>query len=170
MYMNPPATMETLKFFPLRDMSGSKATNSMITVMGAKQKINNVAIVATILDTFRFRMETLSTCASLVVLFLQLVLLRSWTDRITVLIATITNAHRGIKKLLIAKVNISTCSLSSVKTIPTKVLFFKKENLLPNLLTTYTGAALNVKMMKIHAVVTPALPGVIRFFTCVNMI
>lgn len=139
-----------------------------MTVMGAKQTINKVAMVTTIFDTFILRLETLSAWTLLVVLFLHSELLRSLADKTTVLMATITNEHRGIKKLLTAKVNLSTCSLSSRNVSPIVVLFFKKEYFMPSLLTTYMGVALNERMTKIHTVITPDRSGVIICLTCIE--
>lgn len=75
-------------------------------------------------------------------------------------VATITNAVRGMKKLLNKKASFSTRSLLCLKMSPNTVVFLIGENLWPSLLTTYTGALLKVKMKKMAATQIAVLFGV----------
>lgn len=122
-------------------------------------------IATTILATFKLRVAILSEWASVKFVCLHFVCLRSWIDRIAADTATITNVQTGKKKLLIANVNISTCSLSSVEISPTIVLFLTGEKVLPNLLTTYRGLELNVRMAKIQTMITPTRLGLAIYLT-----
>lgn len=160
-----PKIVSVLMYSPSNESRGSNDMPKKITLIGAKHEMKRTAIIVTILATRMLRAEVSLACLDVDDRILHLLLTFSlYTNVIVQTIITMKEVN-GRSILFIGIVILSTISRSSVTIFPSKVLFFLGKYFIPRRFTTYTGASVLNRTMKVKTMTMVILFEVTICFT-----